>query len=644
MYSPQNLATQRLFAVLAWFVFIFCSVFIVTGFIVGSTTTSSAEEPAEVVEETADEDEAADEDVAEGADESDEEQAREAPPPTEDEQAADEDDETERPRGPPVDEADVERIAQEIARDIAQQVLADKAEEPHADEAPPREELNADDEAEEVEEAQTIALGEMADDTPFWQRAISFFGIFVLLFVAWLMSNNRRRVNWRLVAVGVALQLAFAVFIFYIPGGEFVFAVATEAVTKLLQFTDVGSSFIFESFVTQDWEPGLINFAFAVLPTIIFFSSLMTIMYHLGVMQKLVHFFALIMQKTMNLSGAESTSAAANIFVGQTEAPLVIKPFVEDMTQSELMVVMTGGFATVAGGVLAIYVGMLDATFPDIAGHLIAASVMSAPAALVVAKIMYPETETPLTMGKLEVQDIKQDVNVLDAASRGAAEGLKLALNVGAMLLAFIALIAMANYLIGLPSLLYNKSQLASLAEAYLSYGMTIPDGCHPDMVSDEMVKSCLATMQDLSVGGAGAAELAAGGYTDFWVAPMITMQDIFGWVFWPFAFVMGVPVEDCFTIGQLLGEKMVINELVAYASLQQILLDPEVVLSERSIIIATYALCGFANFGSIGIQLGGIGGIAPSRKQDLAKIALRAMIGGTIAAFMTGTIAGILV
>ena len=635
MRNQQPLVTQRLFAVLAWFVFIFCSVFIVTGFIVGTTSSTSAEEP--VAGEAQEVEEEASADADNGDDNSDDEPAdvdngEDEPPEAAQGGEADGDDGEEPVRGPPVDEDDIERIAQEVAEEIVADLMGEELD--AEEEAEPTQESESDAEKPDEEEAQVIALGDMEDDTPILQRAISFLGIFALLFVAWLLSNNRRRVNWRLVSVGIGLQLAFAIFIFFIPGGEFVFAVATEAVTKLLQFTDDGSSFIFTSFVTQEWEPGLINFAFAVLPTIIFFSSLMTILYHLGVMQKLVHLFALIMQKTMNLSGAESTSAAANIFVGQTEAPLVIKPFVEDMTQSELMVVMTGGFATVAGGVLAIYVGMLDATFPDIAGHLIAASVMSAPAALVVAKIMYPETGSPVTMGSLEVQDIKQDVNVLDAASRGAAEGLKLALNVGAMLLAFIALIAMINYIIGLPSLLYNQSILADLAKEYIEQGLTIPDGCDPEMVMDEDVYGCVTQMQ-------GALSSAA---SEGWIAPMITMQDIFGWVFWPFAFIMGVPVQDCFTIAQLLGEKMVINELVAYASLQQILLDPEVVLSERSIIIATYALCGFANFGSIGIQLGGIGGIAPSRKQDLAKIALRAMIGGTIAAFMTGTIAGILV
>ncbi len=648
MNSFKGQATQRLFALLAWFVFIFCSGIIVIGFITGSAQTTAAEETAEEQDQAGDDEEVAEEEPAEEispeADEAqpqagDETDSDDSVPIDEEADAAPEESDEPTARGPPSEEE-----LDELADRVAQRLATDDDSE--TDEAAQEE---AEEESAEDAGPQIIELGDLGQNTPLWQRLVSFFGIFALLFVAWLLSNNRRKVNWRLVAVGIGLQLAFAVFIFFVPGGEFAFAVATEAVAKLLQFTDDGSAFIFSSFVTNDWEPGLINFAFAVLPTIIFFSSLMTILYYLGVMQKLVELFAIIMQKTMNISGAESTSAAANIFVGQTEAPLVIKPFVEKMTESELMVVMTGGFATVAGGVLAIYVGMLDATFPDIAGHLIAASVMSAPAALVVAKIMYPETGTPETMGELDVTTIKEDVNVLGAASRGAAEGLKLALNVGAMLLAFIALIAMLNYIIGLPSLWYNQSLLTEMAAEYVKQEMTIPDGCDPKLVLDDDVYDCAAKMQ-AALGGSSDGWFSGlwaglfGSATEAWISPVITMQDIFGWIFWPFAFIMGVPVEDCHTIGRLLGEKMVINELVAYASLQQILLDPDVVLQERSVIIATYALCGFANFGSIGIQLGGIGGIAPSRKDDLAKIALRAMIGGTIAAFMTATIAGIMI
>lgn len=482
-------------------------------------------------------------------------------------------------------------------------------------------------------------------------KAISFLGIFALLGVAFAMSNNRKKINWQLVAIGTAMQLGFAIFIFYIPFGKEIFSGATSVVKKLLEFTGEGSSFIFSSYVTGNWEPSLINFTFAVLPTIIFFSSLMTILYHLGIMQRIVYVFAMVMQKAMGTSGAESLSAAANIFVGQTEAPLVVKPYVDEMTNSELMTVMTGGFATVAGGVLALYVGMLEPSFPEIAGHLLAASVMSAPAALVVGKMIYPETQVPVTSGKLEMNAESPDANVIDAASRGASEGLQLALNVGAMLLAFIALIALLNYIISFPSLMHNKGVLEDLVNFFYTNKMAIPEGCGTaSMVNQELVISltnvkdgsvvgCVETMQGL-LQAQGASELVAS--SGLW--PMITFQMIFGYLFAPFAFVMGVPWDDCLLIGRLLAEKMVLNELVAYSSLKEMLADPAIQLQDRSVIIATYALCGFANFGSIGIQLGGIGGLAPKRRGDLAKIAVRAMLGGTLAAFMTGTVAGILV
>ena len=428
---------------------------------------------------------------------------------------------------------------------------------------------------------ETIVIKKVGGQESSWgSKALSLFGLLLLIGIAIGLSNNRKKINWQLVGIGIALQLGFALFILKFPPGEMIFDYLSRGVTALLGFTNVGSDFLFSSFITGKTDPALINFTFAVLPTIIFFSSFMTVLYHLGIMQWIVKGFAKVMQKFMNTSGAESLSAAANIFVGQTEAPLVIKPYVEKMTMSELMTVMTGGFATVAGGVFAIYVGMLEPMFPEIAGHLLTASVMSAPAALVIGKIMYPETEVPVTMGKVEMTEEKEDVNVLDAAARGAAEGLTLALNVAAMLLAFLALLALIDGLIGLAM---------------------------------------------------------------FWTEDKWLLQEILGKPFGILAFFMGVPWEDCFKIGELFAIKMVVNELVAYANLQQ-MLQAGVQLSDRSIIIATYALCGFANFGSIGIQLGGIGGIAPGRKHDLAKIGLRAMIAGTIAAFMTATIAGVLI
>jgi CNT family concentrative nucleoside transporter len=370
-------------------------------------------------------------------------------------------------------------------------------------------------------------------------------------------------------------------------------------IVALLGFTVDGARFLFGNLVFNSVPvgagepgqgaftemPGMVAntggfFAFNVLPTIIFFSSLMTVLYHLGIMQLAVKGVAWVMQRTMKTSGAETLSAAGNIFVGQTEAPLLIKPFVERMTMSELMAVMTAGFATVAGGVMAAYVGMIVAYFPDIAGHLMAASVMSAPAALVVAKLMVPESETPETAGRLDFAVDRPDVNVIDAAARGASEGLYLALNVGALLMAFVALIYMFNGALGW-------------------------------------------------LGGFAGVE-------------GLTLEVILGWVLAPLAWLMGVPWADAPEIASFMGIKTVLNEFFAYIQLAGVL-GGEHDLQPRSIIIATYALAGFANFSSIAIQLGGIGGIAPSRRHDLSRLGLRAMIGGSIAAFMTATVAGMI-
>jgi concentrative nucleoside transporter, CNT family len=448
-------------------------------------------------------------------------------------------------------------------------------------------------------------------DTTFGQRVVSAFGIIVLLLLAWAMSIDRRLIHWRVVLWGIGLQLLFALFILKTPIGVGIFAGLNQVIVALLGFTVEGARFLFGDLVwgtvpVGGGEPGTnipvvptpgmaaqtgAFFAFNVLPTIIFFSSLMTLLYHIGFMQALVKGVAWVMMRTMRTSGAETLSAAGNIFVGQTEAPLMIKPFVGRMTMSELMAVMTAGFATVAGGVMAAYVGMLIAFFPDIAGHLIAASVMSAPAALATAKLMYPEKEEPETRGTLKVEVESPDVNVIDAAARGAGEGLHLALNVGAMLLAFIALIALLNAVIG------------------------------------------------WTAGVVGLNTLLQG---QGWIMPgaSLSLEAILGWLFAPLAWIMGVPWQDATTIGTLLGVKMALNEFVAYLQLSSLLAAGEP-LSPRSIVIATYALCGFANFSSIAIQIGGIGGIAPSRRSDLSRVGLRAMIGGTIAAFLTATVAG---
>jgi CNT family concentrative nucleoside transporter len=397
---------------------------------------------------------------------------------------------------------------------------------------------------------------------------IAIVGMFTMLFLAWAISVDRRNIPWRTVVTGTLFQLVFAVLILKTPWGRQFFLLASEYVTAFLDFSDAGSEFIFGEGFKEHF------FAFKVLPTIIFFSSFIAVLYHIGVIQWVVKGFAVVMMKVLGTSGAESLSASANIFVGQTEAPLLVRPYVGKMTNSELMAVMTGGFATIAGGVLAAYVGMGVS-----AGHLIAASVMSAPAALVMAKLVFPETEESLTAGEVKMDVEVPWVNVIDAAADGAASGLKLALNVGAMLLAFLGLLAMVNAGFGKIGLLFGFEGL--------------------------------------------------------------TLEYVLGWIFRPLAFLMGVPWEEAGKVGTLLGIKTVANEFVGYAFLEEMVKGGE--LSQRAEIIATYALCGFANLSSIAIQIGGIGGIAPERKQDLAKLGLRAMIAGTLACFQTATIAGLL-
>ena len=434
--------------------------------------------------------------------------------------------------------------------------------------------------------------------TSWADRALSLFGLAVLIGLGALFSTNRKAINWRTIGWGVGLQLFFGVLVLKTSPGRSLFSFMNDLVAGLLRFSDEGASFLFGNLLKPNIPVGPANgpygaiesvemwgntgalMAFSVLPTIIFFSCLMSVLYHLGAMQPVVKAFAWLMARTMKTSGAESLSAASNIFVGQTEAPLVIRPFVNTMTKSELMAVMTGGLATVAGGVLAAYVGMLQGTFPDIAGHLISASVLSAPAALVMAKLMLPETEQAETMGQVVMHDEKVAVNAVDAAARGAGDGLMLALNVGAMLIAFLALVAMINFGVGW-------------------------------------------------VGGLVGIE-------------GLTMQVILGYVLWPLAWVMGVPAADCTIIAQLFGERFILNEFISYLHLAEIL-NSDTVLQDRSVIIATYGLCGFANLGSIGIQLGGIGGIAPDRRSDLALLGFKALIAGTLASFMTATVAGML-
>lgn len=430
-------------------------------------------------------------------------------------------------------------------------------------------------------------------------RIVGFIGIFVLILIAWLFSKNKKNVNYRLIAWGLGLQWVLAVLVLGIPALNIagplapLFEWSNGAILALMNFTAKGSEFVFGPMMSVE-KNGFI-FAVQVLPTIIFFSSLVAVGYHIGLLQKVVSVLARIMQKTMGTSGAESLSAAANIFVGQTEAPLLIRPFISKLTSSELMAVMTAGMATVAGGVMAAYVGLLKDALPTIAGHLLTASVMSAPAALLIAKIMIPEDGRPDTLGRVPETNTAKDANVIEAVSRGAGEGVTLAINVGAMLLAFIALIAMANAFF-----------------AYLGHWIGFAEWGGP------FVPQVL-----LNQG-----------------VPELSLQLILGWLFAPLAWIMGVPWNEAVTAGAFLGEKIALNEFVAYLHLSQVAGQ----LSERTLVILSYALCGFANFSSIGIQIGGIGSLEPGRRSDLAKLGVYSVIGGSLAAFMTAAIAGVLI
>ena len=427
--------------------------------------------------------------------------------------------------------------------------------------------------------------------------AFGLFGLAVLIGIAFVFSNNKRAIDWRLVATGVLLQIVFATLVLKLPLGRDVFDAIATGFVKLLDFVNVGSRFIFGDFM--DISKFGFVFAVQVLPTIIFFASLTGVLYHLGIMQQIVKGMAWVITKVMRVSGAETTSVCASVFIGQTEAPLTIKPYIERMTQSELMTVMIGGMAHIAGSVMAAYVGLLggedEAARQFFAKHLLTASIMAAPATMMLAKILVPETEEPLTRGTVKLEVEKTTANVIDAAATGAADGLRLALNVGAMLLAFIALIALVNGPIEwLGTHAWNADPNSSI-NAWLSGSFG-----HPVELS---------------------------------------LQTLFGWLLAPLAWLIGVPWTDAALVGSFIGEKIVINEFVAYVDMSAHLSE----MSKQSQLIATYALCGFANFSSIAIQIGGIGGLAPSRRPDLARLGLRAVLGGSIATFMTATIAGIL-
>ncbi len=432
-------------------------------------------------------------------------------------------------------------------------------------------------------------------------------GILGLLLIAFLFSNNRKKIDWRLVIIGLGLQIIFALLVLKVPFARSVFDGISKFFVDILKFSDAGAEFVigkwpdvtqlYDGVTSEVFTVGYI-FAFKVLPTIIFFSALSSFLYYIGFLQLVIYGIAWVMKRAMRLTGAESLAAAANIFIGQTEAPLVVKPYLDKMSKSELMTLMTGGMATIAGGVLAAYIGFLggsdEASQQEFATHLLTASIMSAPAALLVAKMLFPETNKDALDKDLRVPRDKVGSNVLDAISNGTKDGLRLAVNVGAMLLVFTAFMFMFNY--------------------FLQEKIGVWTGLN------EII-----------------AERTNGMYKGF------TLQYILGLVFSPIAWLIGVAKEDIVAVGQLLGEKTILNEFFAYASLGQ-LKGTGVITNQKSIIIATYALCGFANFASIGIQIGGIGAIAPSRQSELAALGVKALIGGTIACFLTATIAGMLV
>ena len=421
-------------------------------------------------------------------------------------------------------------------------------------------------------------------------------GVVSMLAICYVFSRNRKAIDWRLVGVGMSFQIIFALLVLKVPFINGFFDWLAGGFTSILRFASAGAEFRFGGLVTDMASFGYI-FAFQVLPTIVFFSALTSILYYLGILQKVVYGLAWALSKSMGLSGPESLAAAANVFIGQTEAPLVVKPYLDNMTKSEIMCLMTGGMATIAGGVFAAYIGYLGGDDPVqqtfFAKHLLTASLISAPAAIVAAKMLVPEVNKKDIDSQLKMSGERAH-NILDAISTGTTDGLKLAVNVGVMLLVFTALIALCNQF-----LMSTIGQVGGLNE--------------------------------------WVAESTSGKFEGF------NLTYLLGVVFAPFAWLLGTPSEDVLLVGQLLGQKTAINEFVAYAELDNIR-KAGMALSPKSLIIATYALCGFANFASIGIQIGGIGAIAPSQRKTLTELGLLALLGGTIASFLTAAIAGVLV
>ncbi|MDW8380854.1 MAG: nucleoside transporter C-terminal domain-containing protein [Verrucomicrobiota bacterium] len=415
-------------------------------------------------------------------------------------------------------------------------------------------------------------------------RFVSLLGLLTMLAVAWGCSLNRRRFPWRVVAWGLALQFSLALVLLHTQGGRALFDTAGKAVRALTAYADEGSRFVFgpladAALLDRVFGGRGLIFAVMVTGTIILVSSLSAVLYHWGLLQQVVRTMAWLMRRLMGTSGAETLSAAANVFMGQTEAPLLVRPYIAQMTRSELLCLMTGGMATIAGGVAAVYARMgAEAGHPDMAGHLLTASVMNAPAALVMAKILLPETETSVTTNGHLVDPPRLSVNSLDALCQGAADGLRLSLNVLAMLIAFVAVVALVN---------------GSLELMQRWLGVTEP----------------------------------------------VTLQEVLGWLNAPFAWLLGTPLQDCWTVGQILGERIVLNEFIGYSTLTR----PDTVLTERAFVLTTYALCGFANVTSIAIQVGGIGSLAPERRAEMARLGVRAMLGGVLATYSTACVVGVL-
>ncbi len=551
------------------------------------------------------------------------------------------------------------------------------------------------------------------------QNLISFLGIFVFIFLAWTLSEDRRRFPWRVVLWGLGLQFAFAILVLssWSPGAQ-LFLRLNDVFNALLNFSKEGALFVFgalgaeqgngsvltlkeyltrlgaqspdpviQAAVKAGTVPGMF-LAFQVLTTIIFFSALLSLLYYVGVMQKVVMFFAKIMEHTMRVSGAEALSNSANIFVGQTEAPLVVKPYLERMTRSELNAIMVGGFANTAGGVLGAYILMLSGYFPNIAAHLISASILSAPAGFIVAKVMVPERDKPFTVGDAQLDVPSDDVNLLDAAANGASVGLQLTLNVVGMLFAFVALIAMANLMVGWLGVFFSSPQgllQLNVVLAAIAVGIVVVYrlGKVSDVVLWLSLFAVLAAYGGMRVTMPGSARVVGLVGLAFWFpilvasirkvfpfkgsvigiavalgvanlsymifGPLVpgtslSLQLILGWLHWPVAFLMGTPVQDCLVVGRMLGEKIILTEFVAYADLAghlEAVRQGTAMMDPRSVVITSYALSGFANFVSIAIQIGGISPLAPSRRQEIARLGFKAMVGGAITSYIIACVAG---